>query len=763
MPETRQDLLHDAMTDLQNSVGNYGKSGTFIKMENALRDLSVCIDQYYGKNGENPPILKEANLKELKVAYIKALQACMDYTEGKGDSRHSGYGTARLRSALAIEEILWKDYMTLRELEPEKMSLPMALGDARITDVQLDAEEKDLVLAGANSSVRIPIAMETELGTAEGYFTEDTTVLSDEEILQELEDKYGHNELLGRILDKGKTDGMFVGERAGNHLAALGNIMRNLEASEGDNLPNTINDCIESDRVFNLRFRSAIYDLLGGSDKEGAKETLNAIISSRENRKAFLDMLADAREQSRESQMNKNRVGIPEGENIPNRNVGMSRVADLLGIGDVIARAERIKITDKEGNVREGVFQETAKGSDPHHLKKNDPLYAISRHPEIMDDGHFMKQLADLQVLDYICGNTDRHVGNIMFETEVDENGKVRIKNIKGIDNDRAFGKMDAQTLYNLKTYNNGFYITLPDDMGVISSSTAKAIKELNRDQLALALKDLNFSDEVIDSCMKRAQEIQKAIDEKKIWVIDDENFDYQKFRNLRVNLKPEDELQSRTNIFERLSGLKYIGEVPPMAEKETVYNRAKAQAKQYEKAEKPPVKVKDLEKMHADLVRIRADFKANDIKVHVDGGTFKWMKNSLNDSIKVLNELRDKYGDGQKVLNEKDAKKLDGVLRQLSKASKEYVRTHPNPKHTMGRVRTAGARQMQNLDKYRLIEPEEKVKDLGFNEAALKIIGENGQKKEEKKKKVHRITKASVRAAGQNYGQGPNKSQQVK
>lgn len=64
----------------------------------------------------------------------------------------------------------------------------------------------------------------------------------------------------------------------------------------------------------------------------------------------------------------------------------------------------------------------------------------------------------------------------------------------------------------------------------------------------------------------------------------------------------------------------------------------------------------------------------------------------------------------------------------------------------------------MQNLDKYRLIEPEKKVEDLGFDEAALKIIGENGQKKEEKRKKVHRITKDSVRAAGQNYRQGPKK-----
>ena len=80
MPETRQDLLHDAMTDLQNSVGNYGKSGTFIKMENALRDLSVCLDQYYGKNGEKPPILGAEALNELKGAYTKALLRCRTST-----------------------------------------------------------------------------------------------------------------------------------------------------------------------------------------------------------------------------------------------------------------------------------------------------------------------------------------------------------------------------------------------------------------------------------------------------------------------------------------------------------------------------------------------------------------------------------------------------------------------------------------------------------------------------------------------------------
>ena len=207
MPESRQDILNSAMEDLAIAAEGHGKSKTYQKMETALHELVGSINKFYGEEGGNPPLLSEADLRELNDKYSTALRRCQDYTEGKGTSRSSGYGTARLKSVLAIEEILQKDLKVIRELDADKMTLPMAMGEARVTDVRLDVAEENLILAGANSSTRIPIAMKTELGTVEGYFTEDSYVFNNKGILKNLEEYYGQNEVTGRILDKGKKNG----------------------------------------------------------------------------------------------------------------------------------------------------------------------------------------------------------------------------------------------------------------------------------------------------------------------------------------------------------------------------------------------------------------------------------------------------------------------------------------------------------------------------------------------------------------------------
>ena len=751
MPESRQDILNSAMEDLAIAAEGHGKSKTYQKMETALHELVGSINKFYGEEGGNPPLLSEADLRELNDKYSTALRRCQDYTEGKGTSRSSGYGTARLKSVLAIEDILQKDLKVIRELDADKMTLPMAMGEARVTDVRLDVAEENLILAGANSSTRIPIAMKTELGTVEGYFTEDSYVFNNKGILKNLEEYYGQNEVTGRILDKGKKNGKFNENLSYSFNKDLKVLWNQLQNKYGEKeFPGIIGECIENEEAFREKLGEPIRECL--EEKYGI--TLDSIASGRENRNAFLNMMQDFNQIFLESASNGHFAGIPAGENIPNRNVGMSRMADLLGMEGLIAKAERVKITDQEGNQREGVFQETAKGSDFHHLKQDDLLYAVSDDPDILEDGHFKKQLADLQVLDYICGNTDRHPGNIMYDMERRENGKVGIKTIRGIDNDRAFGILDEETILDIKDKERGCYVTVPEDMKVISSSAAEAVRGLTKDKLTLALKDLNFSEKVIDSCMKRAEEIKTAIDQKKIQVVEDEKFKDHEFDLLGVNNNPgyttrRRVCNTRTNYFYEVGALKDVKRFDPEPEKETVYNAATAQAKRYEKTEKLPVYAKDLGSLTAKLTRIHTSFEKSDHMFHRDGGTFKWMKNSLNASLAELQALEAKYTDGNMALEQKDAEKLDGLLRQLSNASKEYIRTHPDPGHDMGKARKAGAEEMKNLEAPRLARPEAEVTDLSFEEANRKILNEGEQKKEEKPRKVHRITKSTVREAG--------------
>ncbi len=121
---------------------------------------------------------------------------------------------------------------------------------------------------------------------------------------------------------------------------------------------------------------------------------------------------------------NRDKGRIEEGEDIPKRNVAVSRMADALGMGNLVARAERMEVKDKDGNVIHGVFMEKATGHDVSRLPEDDPLRELTDKPEILDDADLLPQLSDIQAMDYIVGNVDRHEGNLIYQME-EVNGEI--------------------------------------------------------------------------------------------------------------------------------------------------------------------------------------------------------------------------------------------------------------------------------------------------------------------------------------------------
>jgi len=120
--------------------------------------------------------------------------------------------------------------------------------------------------------------------------------------------------------------------------------------------------------------------------------------------------------------------------NMGSRNIAMYRLDQLLGTG-VIPRTERAVWGEKAGTVMQMVkgkqLHTTIMGGDdgtrPVGQKSLDVDYA---NPALQ------RGLSNLQVLDAIAGQVDRHGGNIIVETD----GGGNVTGIKGIDNDFAFG-----------------------------------------------------------------------------------------------------------------------------------------------------------------------------------------------------------------------------------------------------------------------------------------------------------------------------------
>ncbi|MFI3314009.1 MAG: hypothetical protein R3Y62_08985, partial [Eubacteriales bacterium] len=125
-------------------------------------------------------------------------------------------------------------------------------------------------------------------------------------------------------------------------------------------------------------------------------------------------------------------ANIESGEQLTQRNLATTRVAQLLGMSNQVARSEKANIV-RNGETKEGFAMERARGMAFTKLPK------LQRYNGDEYTGDFQRQLINLQFLDNICGQVDRHVDNIFHEGVQKERG-MKFTDIHAIDNDMAFG-----------------------------------------------------------------------------------------------------------------------------------------------------------------------------------------------------------------------------------------------------------------------------------------------------------------------------------
>lgn len=198
--------------------------------------------------------------------------------------------------------------------------------------------------------------------------------------------------------------------------------------------------------------------------------------------------------------------GIEDGVNLDQRNTAMSVMSDLLEIPNATARARDARIV-VNGQETEGTFQEWAEGDilgDQETTRDSD----FTKYNSNAMTKEALQQLSDMQALDFICGNTDRHFNNMTFKFE-DINGEHRLVKITGIDNDTSFGtiRMDDQDW----AEETGKFV-YPEHMLMMKQSTANAILNLRKDTLQVALRPYIHGPKELEACWDRVQGLQKQI-----------------------------------------------------------------------------------------------------------------------------------------------------------------------------------------------------------------------------------------------------------
>lgn len=229
-------------------------------------------------------------------------------------------------------------------------------------------------------------------------------------------------------------------------------------------------------------------------------------LTAREVQKALgsgANVIADAMSDDGTAILNNNLIAkIHDGARMDSRNAAMSAVAELLNVPKLLAKSVPMKIIDKNGRVIEGTFMREAEGVDISNIRDEDAIYggeALMNH-----DGRAMKSIADLQVLDFICGNTDRHSKNVTYQFDK-ETGK--FIGVQGYDNDTAFGTLIP------KEGDFVAHLTVPGNMMAVSQSMYERLKQISPEMLKFTLRGYGLSEEELDAAAKRMQIVKDTVE----------------------------------------------------------------------------------------------------------------------------------------------------------------------------------------------------------------------------------------------------------
>ncbi len=387
-----------------------------------------------------------------------------------------------------------------------------------------------------DAGVRVLMHVKSDIGEKDVFFTEESyhTALNDgvQHFIDDVSEIPGSTRIVDLIRDGGAKV-LFI----------LGNCANGLNMRIKDYYPDA-DYWTEDERVdiivsqkFGVQFTKEHIRFKSYYNNKYGYNAFENDFAVRENKKLLYIVEKKAQHYYSECYTYDRILGVGKGEEIAKRNVAMSKVAAIIGNPEIVAKSEFVEI-DVNGSIKKGIAMDRAKGSDLSRFRavnikdienvpdNTDPIQLLDE--EAMDkSGMFKRDIADMQVLDYICGNFDRHEKHIIYDVvwKNRKKGEIEVRGIQGIDNDGCMGTVNDEVLARKS-------MTIPSDMMVMRRKTADVIlNQITPGLLRTVLSDLNFTEEEL-----RAME--NRLDNLKMQLKADE--EYYKYRNPRTDLTLE-------------------------------------------------------------------------------------------------------------------------------------------------------------------------------------------------------------------------------
>ena len=332
---------------------------------------------------------------------------------------------------------------------------------------------------------------------------------------------------------------------------------------------------------------------------------------------------------------------------IDSRNVAMSDVAALIGAEDVIAKSTPMILYDNGVEI-EGTFMETARGEDIAHIHKRSPFMTVKA--DCLDYSPALRQLADMQVLDFICGNMDRHAGNLFYQ--FDENGK--ITGVTGIDNDASFAR-------GTELANRNF--TSIEAMKAVSKSMAERLSAVTPEMLRASLAGNELTEEDIESAVERLNMLKDALSAGRVQIMDDAEFANHKLDDFLVG--------NRINTYKLIKQkLKNVIEMKP-ADRRAIEQAPDKEARKedaldlFETMDKTQL-VQDIEPIDAKLRQLEDAEKS----VYFGSTEFDNVKNSL----RRINEANRLVSANDKLASKKNYEMIQAAYEKAVRDCRNYL-----------------------------------------------------------------------------------------
>ena len=447
----------------------------------AMEELDKKMDAYSELDSHGVARqIDEAGKKELTDAITAAAKAGEAFLTNAKNVQGEGVQNT-VDTVRKIQSMMSRDMNLIQQYDPagpQTKSLPELQNDAR--SLTVDIGDKAFSKMSGALSERIPMTLQNANGKkVKGFFTKASQF--------SIKDKF--NDILKTSTTLAK-DPSFFDDFLGKYRKALTKIE-----------PEAAN---YSDEVL----IGKLIEKTGGGKPLYLKNHFLEIFPRAELKKPganSLEFLAKGLENLSKTPLShlNTMIGMKDGQRIDTRNSAMSAVADLLGTPHLIARSRNMKFRDSQGNIVEGTFMDAAKGTDLNNVKSPNAA-KVGEKPFSGAGKEGLRQLCDLQVLDYLCGNIDRHAGNILYEF----NEKGELIGVQGIDNDSSFSTLSP------KDKNLNGLMVAPADMRVISASMAKRVKETDPAMLKFTLRGRGLSEEELDAAVERLTNMKEAIKE---------------------------------------------------------------------------------------------------------------------------------------------------------------------------------------------------------------------------------------------------------